>query len=199
MMAAPHSTGRTRDETAGGVLPTGRWRVLQDRSRIGFRVKKMGLYYVKGRFSRVEGTLDPDGRSEVVIDASSISTRMPPRDWHLRSADFLDVRRHPEIRAGIDSIEPADDRGFTAVAVFDLHGERGPLELRGHLHPAPDAGGNGAGRLLLHLQGTLDRREFGIRARPPVEWIVGRDVLLDVELALERSSGEGPVGEAPRL
>ena len=51
--------------------------------------------------------------------------------------------------------------------------------------------------MLLHLQGRLDRRKFGIRARPPVEWIAGRDVLLDVELALERVSDEGPVGEAP--
>jgi polyisoprenoid-binding protein YceI len=197
-MGAPHTTGRKRQETAGRVLPAGRWRVLSDRSRIGFRVKKMGLYYVKGRFSRVEGTLDPDGRSDVVIDASSISTRIPPRDWHLRSGDFLDVRRNPEIHASVESIEPADDGGVAAVAVFDLHGERGPVELGGHLHQAPDARGNGAGRMLLHLQGTLDRREFGIRARPPVEWIVGRDVLLDVELALERVSGERPVGEAPQ-
>ncbi|MGH2805324.1 MAG: hypothetical protein ACRDL4_20160, partial [Thermoleophilaceae bacterium] len=73
------------------------------------------------------------------------------------------------------------------------------VELRGHLHQSPDAGRNGPGRLLLHLEGTLDRHAFGIRARPPVEWIVGRDVLLDVELALEPISGEDPVGGAPQL
>jgi polyisoprenoid-binding protein YceI len=196
-MGAPRTTGSTRDETTGRVLPAGRWRVVPERSRIGFRVKKMGIYYVKGRFSRVEGTLDQDGRGEVVIDASSISTRIPPRDWHLRSVDFLAVRRHPEIRARVESIEPADDGGVVAAAVFDLHGERGPVALHGHFRESPDAGRNGAGRLLLHLQGTLDRREFAIRARPPFEWIVGRDVLLDVELALERISGEAPIGEAP--
>ncbi|MGH2847514.1 MAG: YceI family protein [Thermoleophilaceae bacterium] len=198
-MGAAHTTGRRRDDTAGRVLPAGRWRVLPDRSRIGFRVRKMGLYYVKGRFSRVTGTLDPAGRGEVVIDAASISTRIPPRDWHLRSADFLDVKRNPEIRASVDSIEPAGEGDLAAVAVIDLHGERGPVELRGHLHQSPDAGRNGAGRLLLHLEGTLDRHAFGIRARPPVEWIVGRDVLLDVELALEPISGEDPVGGAPQL
>ena len=147
----------------------------------------------------MEGTLDPDGRSDVVIDASSISTRIPPRDWHLRSADFLNVRRNPEIRASIESIELADDGSVAAVAVFDLHGKRGPVELRGHSHQSLDTGGNGAGPLLLHLHGKLDRREFGIRARPPVEWIVGRDVLLDVELALERISSERPLGEAAHV
>lgn len=144
-MGAPHPTGGKRQETAGRVLPAGRWRVLPDRSRIGFRVKKMGLYYVKGRFSRVEGTLDSDGRSGIVIDASSISTRIPPRDWHLRSADFLDVRCNPEIRARVESIEPADDGGVAAVAVLDLHGKRGPVELRGHLHQVPDAAAKWSG------------------------------------------------------
>jgi polyisoprenoid-binding protein YceI len=198
-MTARHTTEKTRRETAGRAFPAGRRRVLADHTKIGFRVKKMGLYYVQGRFSRVAGTLDADGRGNVVIDAGSISTRIPPRDWHLRSADFLDVRRYPEIRATVESIEFADDGGVAALAVFDLHGERGPVELRGHFHESPDAGRNGAGQLLLHLQGKLDRREFGIRARPPAEWIVGRDVLLDVELALDRISGEGSVGEAPRL
>ena len=196
-MGAAHTTGRAQGEMAGQVLPTGRWRVLPDQSRIGFRVKKMGLYYVKGRFGRVEGRLDAAGHGEVVIDAASISTRIAPRDWHLRSGDFLDVRRHPEIRVRVEAIEPASDGGVAAVAVFELHGQRGPVELRGHFHQSPHAGGNGTGRLLLHLQGTLDRRAFGIRARPPVEWVVGRQVLLDVELALERISGERPVGEAP--
>ena len=193
----PHTTSRTRDETAGRVLPAGRWRVVPDRSRIGFRVKKMSLYYVKGRFSRVEGVLDSAGRGEVVIDAGSISTRIPPRDWHLRTKDFLNVKRHREIRASVESVEPAGDGGVAAVAVFDLHGERGPVELHGHFHQAPERDDNGAGRLLLHLQGKLDRREFGIRARPPVDWIVGRDVLLDVELALEHTAGERP-GEEPQ-
>ena len=197
-MGAAHTTGRAQGEMAGQVLPTGRWRVLPDQSRIGFRVKKMGLYYVKGRFRRLEGKLDSAGHGQVAIDAASVSTRIPPRDWHLRSADFLDVRRHPEIRATVEAIEPAGDGGVAAVAVFELHGERGPVELRGHFHQSPDAGGNGVGRPLLHLHGTLDRTRFGIRARPPVEWVVGREVLLDVELALERISGEGPVGEAPR-
>lgn len=72
--------------------------MLPERSRVGFKVKKMGLYYVKGTFSGVEGTIDRNGRSELSIDAGSISTRTPPRDWHLRTADFLAVKRHQQIR-----------------------------------------------------------------------------------------------------
>lgn len=88
-MTAPRSTGELHDKTLDAAFPAGRWRVLPERSRVGFRVKKMGLYYVKGTFAGVEGTIDRNGRSELLIDAGSISTRMPPRDWHLRTADFL--------------------------------------------------------------------------------------------------------------
>ena len=57
-------------------------------SRIEFKVRKMGLYVVKGRFKRLSGAVEvgPDGvptGGSLRIDASSVSTRMPPRDWHL--------------------------------------------------------------------------------------------------------------------
>ncbi len=38
--------------------PSGRWRVVSERSRVGFRVKKMALYHVKGRFTGVAGTVE---------------------------------------------------------------------------------------------------------------------------------------------
>ncbi len=108
---------------------------------------------------------------------------IPPRDWHLRGADFVDVTRHREIRASVDSIELSGDGGVVAVAAFDLHGERGRVELRGHVHHPPDPGGNGAGRLTLHLHGTLDMHEFGIRAR---------------SRSTRRSSSTAPTGSAAR-
>ena len=86
----------------------------------------------------------------------------------------------------------ADSISLNAIAI---PAAREPGPLRGHIHHSLDAGHNGAGRVLLHLQGKLDRRELGSRARLPVEWIIGRHVLLDVELAPASASGR-PGGEA---
>jgi polyisoprenoid-binding protein YceI len=191
-MTAPRRTGELQDKTLDPAFPAGRWRVLPEDSRIGFRVKKMGLYYVKGSFSSMEGTVEGNGRSELAIDASSISTRMPPRDWHLRTSDFLDVKRHPQIRVSTDSVRPAADGAVVIVAQFELHGERRPVELRGHLHARSGDDRNGAPRLLLHLEGELERLDFGIRARRPVEWVVGRHVLLDAQLALAPADERPP-------
>ena len=160
----------------------GTWRVSADRSRIGFRVEKMGIYHVKGRFREVEGTVElgPAAASgEVTIEASSVSTRMPPRDAHLRGRDFLEVKRHPSIRVSASSIEAGTDGELRVPASFELHGVRGPVELTGHTH-------GGDGSLVVHLTGVLDRHAFGIRARQPFEMVVGREVLLDVELVLVR-------------
>ncbi len=161
----------------------GRRRIVADRSRVGFKVRKMGMYYVKGRFRSIGGelALGPDGaprEGEVTIDAASITTRMPPRDFHLKTKDFLEVKRYPQIRITADRVTPSASGGFTVHSQFEVHGERRPVDLDGHLHLNGDV-------TSLHLSGVIDRGDFGIRARHPFEMVVGREVHLDVELALE--------------
>ena len=97
---ASHRSAQTRTEAGveNRLMPGGRWRVVRERSRIGFRVKKTGLYYVKESFKHVEGEIEetPDGsieRGDLTVQARTISTRMPPRDWHLRSKDFRSTSR----------------------------------------------------------------------------------------------------------
>jgi polyisoprenoid-binding protein YceI len=69
---------------------------------------------------------------DVVIDARGIWTGEPDRDAHLRSADFLDVERHPEIRfrGRVPRATGALDwqvegeltiRGVTRPATLDVH------------------------------------------------------------------------------
>jgi polyisoprenoid-binding protein YceI len=57
----------------------------------------MMVHNVRGRFGKVNGTIDLDeedhARSyfEVDVDLASLNTREEQRDTHLRSLDFLDV------------------------------------------------------------------------------------------------------------
>jgi len=177
---------RTNHSSPDGTL-SGRWRVISERSRVGFRVKKMGLYHVKGRFRAVAGTVElgpAESSADIVIDASSVTTRMPPRDLHLRSADFLDVKTHPVIAVTAGAVEADPDGELRVPATFEIRGQRAEIELTGHFH-----GGDG-GDLVLHLGGQLDRHDVGIRARQPFEMVVGRRVELDVELDLEPAGSE---------
>jgi polyisoprenoid-binding protein YceI len=65
--------------------------------------------------------LDPERSSiELTIDAGSLDTKQAKRDAHLRSADFFDVEKHPQVRFVSD----------TAVLDGDT------LKVRGQLHAA---------------------------------------------------------------
>ena len=170
----------------GAIVPAGAMRIVPERSRIGFKVRKMGLYYVNGRFTEIDGQVGVGSgglpeRGEVAIQARSVTTRMPPRDWHLRTRDFLDVERYPLITIGVARVDPADDGGFVVHAGFEVHGQHRPASLYGHLHKLPQGHG-----VAVHLHGTVDRHAFGIRPRQPFDMVVGGEVQIDAELTLER-------------
>jgi polyisoprenoid-binding protein YceI len=182
----------TRDEppAAGGqlrALRQGIWRISPERSRVGFKVRKMGLYFVKGAFKRINGTVDVGADGAPVggllrIDASSVSTRIPPRDWHLRTRDFRAVRNHPEIRVAVDRVQHAPGEAMVVPSLITVRGVEARVPLTAHWHASD------VGAAVLHVAGTVDRREFGVRPRRPVDWIVGRDVHLEAVLHLEPAS-----------
>ena len=68
-----------------------------------FCARHMMVTYVRGHFKNVRGRLvfdpaNPRATSvEVTIDAVGLWTGEPDRDAHLKSADFLDVEKHPKI------------------------------------------------------------------------------------------------------
>lgn len=164
--------------------PPARRRLDAEASEIGFGVRKMGLYTVKGRFRAAEGEMQFDERGqptsgEVTLDAASVSTRMPPRDLHLRSGHFLDVKEHPTIRLQADDIAMEDDGTFRVPALVTIKGESRRIELHAHRHEDPE-------HLVVHVTGQFDRHEFGIRPPVPFDWVVGRRLDLSALLVFVR-------------
>jgi polyisoprenoid-binding protein YceI len=115
-----------------------KWFLEPGHTSAEFCARHMMVTNVRGHFKNVRGTLvfdekDPGSASvEVTIDARGLWTGEPQRDAHLRSADFLDVERHPEIRfrgsvaerLGAMDYKVKGDltiRGVTRPAVLDVH------------------------------------------------------------------------------
>ena len=64
-------------------------------STIGFSVKHLGLFPVKGRFKKYDGTVTLKGKTmtaSLEIDVDSINTDNEDRDAHLKSKDFFHIR-----------------------------------------------------------------------------------------------------------
>lgn len=117
-------------------MPT--WFLEPGHTAAEFCARHMMVSCVRGHFKNVKGKLvfdeaDPTaGSVEVRIDARGLWSGEPGRDAHLRSADFLDVERYPEIlfkgrgvrrQGAYDFIVEGDltIRGVTRKAKLDVH------------------------------------------------------------------------------
>jgi polyisoprenoid-binding protein YceI len=169
-------------------LGAGRWRAVMDDSRLGFTGRKMmGLIPVRGHFA--EFTVEAQGPSSeaeeatsprLVIQAASIDTGIKLRDKHLRSGDFLDVERFPQIEFRAERIEPQGQDEFRISGPLTIHGVTHPVEVVGRVHE------HGANIRKIRATGTFDRYQFGVRALYAEELNLSRKVKLEVDLTLER-------------
>src|SRR5262249_11253929 len=108
--------------------------ILPERSTIAFKVKNMwGLLNVKGRFTDFSGDGQLTGNGAVFgrldIRTESLDTGIGRRDRHLRSADFFDVERFPEISVAFTAIHPTEGRAAELRANFTVKGVTAPLPM----------------------------------------------------------------------
>ena len=83
-------------------IQSGTYTIDPTHSNVEFAVRHMMITTVKGRFGDVKGTVEipeqGEPRLDVTIGTASVDTRSDQRDGHLRSADFFDVEKYPEMR-----------------------------------------------------------------------------------------------------
>jgi polyisoprenoid-binding protein YceI len=118
----PTETLTTTPQTS---IPTGTWTVDRVHSSVEFHVKHLGISTVKGQFTDFEGTLEvtPEGsRAYGTVKVGSVDTREPQRDAHLRSPDFFDVDRYPEISFQSTEIRALDEDEFEIEGDLTIHG-----------------------------------------------------------------------------
>src|SRR3954471_9860905 len=100
------------------LITTGTYTIDPAHSRVGFAVKHLGIATVRGEFGTFEGGLELGEDSATAygtVQAASVDTNEPQRDEHLRSGDFFDVERFPEIAFRSTAIRPLDEDSFEVV------------------------------------------------------------------------------------
>jgi len=95
---------------------------------IEFKISHLGFSWVLGRFNTFEGTFTYDENApekssvKVTIDTASVDTNHAERDKHLRSDDFLDVKKCPKATFVSRSVELTGGGGMLIKGDFTLHG-----------------------------------------------------------------------------
>ncbi len=173
---------------------TSTWTIDPAHTAVEFAVRHMMITTVKGQFATVSGTLVLDeqditrSKVDVEIDTSSIDTREPKRDAHLRSADFFEVETYPQITFVSRRVERAGDmlkvtgdltiRGTTREIVLDV-------EDLGRVGKDPWGGERAA----FNATGKLNRLDYGLKWNQALEAggvLVSEDVKLSVDAQLVR-------------
>lgn len=116
---------RPTDMNQRRATPTvraGNYRVDPEKSGITFRAKAFGLLWVHGSIPAAEGAIgvvDGQLNAEGELAADELSTRLAPRDWHLRTSHYLYTRAHPRISVSIDSARLGTGEAECTVIVRD--------------------------------------------------------------------------------
>jgi polyisoprenoid-binding protein YceI len=176
------------------AIPAGTWKVDPVHSRVGFAVKHMGIATVRGEFTEFEGILEVDedlarANAHGTVRVTSVDTSDAERDQHLRSPDFFDAARYPELRFESTGIEELDDDEFRITGQLTIHGITNAIVLHAEVQ-GTDIDPWGNVRVGLQVNGRLSRADYGMNfnhALASGSLLVGDKV----DLALDISAVKG--------
>ena len=138
----------------------GEWVLDARSSSVRLHNKSMGgLIPVSGEFREVSGhgTVSAHGEvsGTIAVAAASIDTGNARRDTHLRSPDFFDSARHPDITFTADGVRPSG-QGVAVTGILTVRGRTRPLTFEA----AATIQGNG--EVWLNAAVYLSQADFGL-------------------------------------
>jgi len=176
-------------ETAPAIGSKTTWKLDPSHTLVEFSAKHLMITTVKGRFTDVEGFIHADDKNiadssvEATLKAVSIDTRTEQRDNHLRSADFLEVEKYPEITFRSTRIE-GTKKEFKLTGDLTIRGVTKPVTLDVTFEGQTKDPWGGE-RIGFSASGKIDRRDFGLTWNVVLEaggLTVGNDIKINIEV-----------------
>jgi polyisoprenoid-binding protein YceI len=181
-------------------IPSGEYKIDPAHSVIGFSIRHYEISWVRGRFRDFSGTIRYDGADiskssvEFAAKIESIGTGVDARNAHLRTADFFDAAKYPEMTFKSTRVERKAEDQYVLHGDFTLKGVTKqisfPFAMTGAIK---DAQGNT--RFGVAAETKIDRRDYGITwGKPMVNGglDVGNEVTIDLQLeAMKPASKPG--------
>lgn len=176
------------------------WNIDTSHSGVHFTVRHMVVSKVRGAFDRWQGVVQFDEQNpaaskvSVRIEAASIDTREEKRDAHLRSPDFFDVEKYPELTFESTNVEKLDDEKYRVTGNLTIRGITKEVVLDAeYLGGGKDPWGNQ--RIGFQAQTSIQRKDFGLSWNQVLEAggvLVGEkiEIALDVQAVKAQATSE---------
>jgi polyisoprenoid-binding protein YceI len=176
---------------------TATWEADPAHSQVGFAIRHMMIATVRGTFNAftAAATGDPAKPTEATIvatiQAASIDTGNEKRDGHLKTADFLDVEKHPTITFKSKKIESAGAGKAKVTGDLTLHGvtKEVVLDVEGPTQVVKDPMGNT--KAGAHATTKINRKDFGIVWNKTMDGgglMVGDEVTITIDVEAVKKS-----------
>jgi polyisoprenoid-binding protein YceI len=170
------------------------WKIDTSHSAAQFSVKHMMVSTVRGHFGTMTGTVvhDPANpaatKIDATVDVTTIDTRNVKRDAHLKSADFFEAEKFPQMTFKSKSVKPAGAgkmmmtgdltiKGTTKEVVFEVEGPTAPVNT------------GRAMKMGAVATAKINRKDFGMTWSRAIETggvVVGDEVTLTIDIQLDQ-------------
>jgi len=166
------------------------WQIDPNHTLVEFSVKHMMFTTVKGRFTKVSGTIventkTPSNSSVIAeVAVESVTTGVDQRDGHLKSPDFFDAARFPTITFKSTSVRATSGDDFELVGDLTIHGVTRSVTLKGTRN---GTGTNPYGMVVagFSAETSISRKDFGMTYNAALETggvLVGDQIKISIEV-----------------
>jgi polyisoprenoid-binding protein YceI len=178
---------RTRDDRE---IPTaGRYAIDPVHTTVEFIARHLMISKVRGRFPEVSGTITiaeapEQSHVEVEIGVSSLETADDRRDAHLRSADFFDADRYPQITFRSTKVEPGPSGTWLVAGDLTVRDVTRPVSLEVEFDGA-NASPTGDERVAFSAATEVNREDWGLTWNVNLETggvLVGKTARLELNV-----------------
>lgn len=167
-----------------------KWTIDPAHSSIDFTVKHMMIAKVKGTFHQFEASITGDAHDltsadiDFSIDLNSVDTRNSDRDAHLRSADFFEIEKFPNLTFKATSIKKSGDGEYSITGDVTLHGVTRSETFNAEFEGAgKDPWGNE--KVGFSATGSLKRSDYGLTYNAVLETggvLIGDEIKVAIEI-----------------
>jgi polyisoprenoid-binding protein YceI len=169
------------------------WAIDPSHAHVGFSVPHMVVSEVEGQFKTFSGKVSLDEKDltkssvEFTVDVNSVDTDSADRDKHLKSPDFFDTAKFPQLTFKSTKIVKAG-KGYKVTGDLTIHGVTKPVTLDVTLSEAVQSPWGKSVRAA-KVTGKLKRADYGLSWNKSLDKggvVIGEDVTLDVKLELNK-------------
>ena len=173
-----------------------KWLLDPTHSELGFKIKHLMITNVSGSFKNFNAAVETreedfsTAQIKLTAEMASIFTNNEQRDNHLRTSDFFEVEKYPELKFKSTKVEKIDSDTFALYGELTLKGVTKPVKLNVEFNGVTKDpwGGERAGFL---VTGKINRSNWGVNFNAALETggvMLSEEVKISSEIQLVKQA-----------